>query len=254
MTDWEVKVSPHPPSRDRTPAASERGCPRQAGSRTTSQPASERVRLRRKRERGRYDRQTIDSILDEALIAHLGIVDPHGQPLVIPLLHARRGDVVYVHGSAAGRTMRALASGEPACLTVSLLDGLVLARSAMHHSANYRSVVLLGEARSVEDPAEKLAAFEAIVEHIVPGRWADVRPPSENELRATSVLALPIEEGSAKVRTGPPLDDEEDYSLPGWAGVLPLLAHAGPPQPDPRLRAEIPTPAYVSAYRRPGSS
>ena len=176
MTDWEVKVSPHPPSRDRTPAASERGYPRQAGSRTPSQPASERVRLRRKRERGRYDRQTIDSILDEALIAHLGIVDPHGQPLVIPLLHARRGDVVYVHGSAAGRTMRALASGVPACLTVSLLDGLVLARSAMHHSANYRSVVLLGEARSVEDPAEKLAAFEAIVEHIVPGRWADGIP------------------------------------------------------------------------------
>ena len=215
-------------------------------------PASERVRLRRRRERGRYDRAAIDAILDEALIAHLGIADPEGQPLVLPVLHARRGDVVYVHGSAASRTMRALAGGAPACLTVSLLDGLVLARSAMHHSANYRSVVLLGRAAGVRDRAGKLAAFEAIVEHIVPGRWAEVRPPSDNELRATSVLAFPIEEGSAKIRSGPPLDDEEDYSLPVWAGVLPLLTRAGEPQPDPRLSAGILAPPHVNAYRRPG--
>ena len=216
-------------------------------------PASERVRLRRRRERGRYDRAAIDAILDEALIAHLGVVDPDGQPLVLPVLHARREDVVYVHGSAASRTMRTLAGGAPACLTVSLLDGLVLARSAMHHSANYRSVVLLGRAASVLERALKLAAFEAIVEHIVPGRWADVRPPSENELRATSVLVFPIEEGSAKIRSGPPVDDVEDYTLPAWAGVLPLLTHVGAPQPDPRLRAGIPAPPYVNAYRRPGS-
>src|SRR5262249_48798435 len=145
------------------------------------------------------------------------------------------------------------AGGAAACLTVSLLDGLVLARSAMHHSANYRSVVLLGRAASVRDRRHKLAAFEAIVEHIVPGRWADVRPPSEKELRATSVLAFPIEEGSAKIRNGPPVDDEEDYSLPAWAGVLPLLTHAGPPEADPRLSAGIPQPPYVSDYRRPGS-
>jgi nitroimidazol reductase NimA-like FMN-containing flavoprotein (pyridoxamine 5'-phosphate oxidase superfamily) len=149
--------------------------------------------------------------------------------------------------------MRTLAGGAPACLTVSLLDGLVLARSAMHHSANYRSVVLLGRAASVLERALKLAAFEAIVEHIVPGRWADVRPPSENELRATSVLVFPIEEGSAKIRSGPPVDDVEDYTLPAWAGVLPLLTHVGAPQPDPRLRAGIPAPPYVNAYRRPGS-
>src|SRR6516225_7725870 len=216
-------------------------------------PASERVRLRRRRERGRYDRAAIDAILDEALIAHLGVVDPDGQPLVLPVLHARREDVVYVHGSAASRTMRTLAGGAPACLTVSLLDGLVLARSAMHHSANYRSVVLFRRAAGVRDRDGKLAAFEAIVEHIVPGRWPDVRPPSDNELRATAVLALPIEEGSAKIRSGPPLDDEEDYTLPAWAGVLPLLTHVGAPQPDPRLRAGIQAPPYVNAYRRPGS-
>jgi nitroimidazol reductase NimA-like FMN-containing flavoprotein (pyridoxamine 5'-phosphate oxidase superfamily) len=215
--------------------------------------SSERVRLRRRRERGRYDRAAIDAILDEALLAHVGIVDPDGQPLVLPVLHARRGDIVYLHGSAASRTMRTLGGGAPACLTVSLLDGLVLARSAMHHSANYRSVVLLGRAASVQDRAAKLAAFEAIVEHVVPGRWADVRPPSENELRATSVLAFPIEEGSAKIRSGPPVDDEEDYSLPAWAGVLPMLTQAGAPKADPRLRAGIPAPAYVNAYRRPGS-
>jgi nitroimidazol reductase NimA-like FMN-containing flavoprotein (pyridoxamine 5'-phosphate oxidase superfamily) len=216
-------------------------------------PASDRVRLRRKRERGRYDREMIDAILDEALIAHLGIAGDDGQPYVIPTLHARSGDVVYCHGATASRTLRALAAGARACLTVTLLDGLVLARAAMHHSANYRSVMLLAEATPVEAPKEKLAALEAIVEHIVPGRWPDVRAPSENELRATAVLALPIEEASAKVRTGPPLDDEEDYALPTWAGVIPMASLSGTPEPDPRTPESLVAPVYASSYRRPGS-
>jgi uncharacterized protein len=213
-------------------------------------PPSDRVRLRRKRERGSYDRAVIDAILDEGLIAHLGIVDDDGQPFVIPTLHARLGDLVYLHGSTASRTLRALAAGARACLTVTLIDGLVLARSAMHHSANYRSVMLLGEAASVEKPEEKLAAFEAIVEHIVPGRWRDARPPSDNELKATAVLAIPIDEASAKIRVGPPVDDKEDYSLPAWAGVIPLTFEALAPLPDPRLRAGIAPPTYTTSYRR----
>jgi len=227
-----------PPSRAQTPPG----------------PASDRVRLRRKRERGSHDRAVIDAILDEALIAHLGITGEDGQPLVIPTLHARRGDVVYVHGSVAGRTLRALAAGAPLCLTVSLIDGLVLARSAMHHSANYRSVMLLGTARSVTEPAEKLTAFEAIVEHIVPERWRDVRAPTDNELKATAVLAIAVDEASAKVRSGPPLDDEEDYALGAWAGVIPLATTALAPEPDPRLRGGIAAPAYATAYARPAGA
>ncbi len=214
------------------------------------QAISERVRLRRKRERGRHDRASIDAILDEALIAHLGIVGERGQPVVVPTLHARDGDVVYVHGSSASRALRVLRAGVPACLTVSLLDGLVLARAAMHHSANYRSVMLLGTARPVERPAEKLAALETIVEHIVPGRWNEARKPSENELKATAVLALGIDEVSAKVRSGPPVDDEEDYALAVWAGVIPFASQPGAPQPDPRMSAEIPLPGSLAAYRR----
>ncbi len=220
---------------------------------TTAPPASERVRLRRKRERGSYDRAVIDAILDEALIAHLGIVDEDGQPFVIPTLHARSGDVVYCHGSTASRTLRALAAGVPACLTVTLIDGLVLARSAMHHSANYRSAMLIGQATLLEDLDEKREALRAVVEHIVPGRWEDVRAPSANELRATAVLALPIEECSAKVRSGAPLDDEADYALPAWAGVIPLGSQARAPEPDPRLRAGIEPPGYATDYARPGS-
>ncbi len=219
---------------------------------TTPGPASERVRLIRKRERGSYDRALIDAILDEGLIAHLGICEA-GQPLVIPTLHARKGDVVYCHGSAASRTLRSLAAGAPACLTVTLLDGLVLARSVMHHSANYRSAMILAQATEVTDPQEKLSALEAIVEHIVPGRWEHARHPTENEMKATSVLALPIDEFSAKVRTGPPLDDEEDYALDFWAGVIPIEQVAGAAQPDPRLAAGIATPAHAGDYRRPGS-
>jgi nitroimidazol reductase NimA-like FMN-containing flavoprotein (pyridoxamine 5'-phosphate oxidase superfamily) len=213
-------------------------------TRTSALPHSDRVHLRRKRERGRHDREVIDAILDEALVAHLGFADEQGQPFVIPTLHARCGDVVYMHGSAAGRTLKVLTSGAPVCLTVSLIDGLVLARSAMHHSAQYRSVVLLGKARSVEDRAEKLAASEAIVEHLVPGRWPDVRPPSENELRATAMAAIPIEEASAKIRTGPPVDDEQDYAM---------HTRVGQPEPDLLLRSGIEPPPYVSRYRRPGS-
>jgi uncharacterized protein len=222
----------------------------EATTESTAAPPSERTRLRRRRERGSYDRATIDAILDEALIAHLGFVEPDRQPLVLPMLHARWGDVVYLHGSAAGRTMRALAASTPACLTVSLLDGLVLARSAMHHSANYRSVMLFGRASGVEDPERKREAFRAIVEHIVPGRWPDVRAPSDNELKATAIVSMPIEEASAKVRTGPPVDDEADYALDAWAGVLPFVTHIGTPQPDERLRAGVSLPHYARAYSR----
>jgi uncharacterized protein len=214
-----------------------------------SGPPSERVRLRRKRERGSYERETIDAILDEGLIAHVGIVDD-GQPLVVPTLHARAGDVVYLHGSAASRTLRVAGSGVPVCLTVSLIDGLVLARAAMHHSANYRSAVLVGSGRLVEDPDELLAGYEAIVERLVPGRWADVRAPSPNELRATALVALPIDEASAKVRTGGPIDDDEDYALPAWAGVIPLSLQVGEPQPDERMAAGTPVPGYVSGWPR----
>jgi nitroimidazol reductase NimA-like FMN-containing flavoprotein (pyridoxamine 5'-phosphate oxidase superfamily) len=227
--------------------------PEHRGQAATAAPPSDRVRLRRKRERGSYARDVIDAILDEALIAHLGIVDEDGQPFVIPTLHARSGDVVYCHGSIASRTLRALASGARACLTVSLIDGLVLARAAMHHSANYRSAMLIGRATIVEDLGEKRAALRAVVEHIVPGRWADVRAPSENELSATAVLAIPIDEASAKVRSGGPMDDEEDYALPAWAGVIPLRSGVRSPEPDARLRAGIATPRYVTDYRRPGS-
>lgn len=218
-----------------------------------SQAISERVRLRRKRERGRHDRASIDAILDEALIAHLGIVDEQGQPFVVPTLHARDGDLVYLHGSSASRALRVLRDGAPACLTVSLLDGLVLARAVMHHSANYRSAMLLGTARPVDSPEEKLTALEAIVEHIVPGRWAEARPPTENELAATAVLALPIDEASAKIRSGPPLDDEDDYELAVWAGVIPLTSEPGAPRADPRMSADVAVPKSVAAYRRVAS-
>jgi uncharacterized protein len=215
-------------------------------------PPSDRVRLRRRRERGSHDRDVIEAILDEALVAHLGIAEPDGQPIVIPTLHARCGEVVYCHGSAASRTLRALRDGVRACLTVSLLDGLVLARAAMHHSANYRSVMIFGVARAIDDPAEKRAALRAIVEHIVPGRAEHVRGPSDSELKATTVLALPIEEASAKIRTGGPSDDDEDLALPCWAGTLPMRMQAGPPEPAPGLDPEIEIPPHAASYRRPG--
>jgi nitroimidazol reductase NimA-like FMN-containing flavoprotein (pyridoxamine 5'-phosphate oxidase superfamily) len=207
------------------------------------------VRVRRSPNRAAYDRATIDAILDEALVCHLGFVH-NNQPFVIPTLHARLGDRLYVHGSSASRMLGTLATGTPACVTVTLLDGLVLARSVFHHSVNYRSVVLLGTATAVSDPDEKTAALRAFTNHLVPGRWDDVRPPTEQELKATSVLYLPLDEASAKVRSGPPLDDEEDYALDAWAGVVPLSLQAGAPLPDPRLTAGIGAPDYAAAYRR----
>ena len=209
---------------------------------------TKRTRVRRLPARGVYERPAIDAILDEGLVCHLGFVH-EGHPVVIPTLYARMGDAVYVHGSAASRMLRTLARGFDACLTVTLLDGLVLARSAFHHSANYRSAVVFGRARRVDEHAEKLAALEAFAEHVVPGRWADVRPPSARELKATTVLALPLEEASAKVRTGPPVDEDEDYGLDVWAGVIPLGVVAGEPEPDGRVRPGVAVPACARAYR-----
>jgi nitroimidazol reductase NimA-like FMN-containing flavoprotein (pyridoxamine 5'-phosphate oxidase superfamily) len=212
---------------------------------------SDRSRVRRVPARAHYDRATIEAILDEALVAHLGFaVD--GQPYVIPTLHARVGDVVYVHGSAASRAIMTAGRGLPVCLTATLLDGLVLARSAFHHSMNYRSVVVLGQARLVEGPDERLAALEAFTERLIPGRWGEVRPPTRQELKGTRVLALPLDEASAKVRSGGPVDEDEDYALDVWAGVIPLALTAGTPRPDTRLRAGIePSPAVTEwAARR----
>ena len=193
--------------------------------------ASERTRVKRLPKRGAYDRATVDAILDEALICHVGfIVD--GAPVVIPTIHWRQGDLLYVHGSAASRMLRSLRDGVDACVTVTLLDGLVLARSAFHHSMNYRSVVIFGRARAVEEREEKLRALDRLVEHIHPGRGALVRGPNESELRQTLVLALPIEEASAKIRTGGPVDDAEDYALPVWAGVIPIALTRGEPIKD----------------------
>jgi nitroimidazol reductase NimA-like FMN-containing flavoprotein (pyridoxamine 5'-phosphate oxidase superfamily) len=209
---------------------------------------SRRTRIRRIPDNARYDRATIDAILDDALVAHLGFLH-EGQPFVIPTLHARVGDVVYVHGSAASRTLRALAGGIPVCLTVTLLDGLVLARSMFEHSVNYRSVVVLGTALPVNQHDEKLRALEAFSEQTVPGRWADARRPSTRELRATAILSLPLDEASAKVRNGPPDDgDTPDAQLDVWAGVVPLELRALAPVPDPSLREGIPVPPYLSGY------
>jgi nitroimidazol reductase NimA-like FMN-containing flavoprotein (pyridoxamine 5'-phosphate oxidase superfamily) len=192
---------------------------------------SERTRLRRRPDRGSYDRATIHAILDEGRVCHVGFVHD-GQPFVVPTTYARVGDALYVHGAAASRMLRGLASGVPVCITVTLLDGLVLARSAFHHSMNYRSVVVLGVATEVTDPAERLGALEAIVEHVAPGRWAASRPPTAPELRATSVLRLPITEASAKIRTGGPIDDAADMGWPCWAGHVPLRLVALAPVPD----------------------
>lgn len=205
--------------------------------------------MRRLPDRGRYDRQTIDSILDEALICHVGFVhDSH--PYVIPTIHARAGDRVLLHGSAASRMLLAAAGGIDVCVTATIVDGLVLARSAFHHSMNYRSVVVLGTAVPVTDPDEKLAALETISEHVIPGRWQVVRKPTQKELKATLVLSLPITEASAKVRVGPPKDDEGDYGLSIWAGELPLALSALPPRSDPVLRRDILPPAHALHYAR----
>ena len=212
---------------------------------------SQRVRVRRAPARADYERATIDAILDEGLVAHLGFtVD--GQPYVIPTLHARVGDTVYIHGSAASRMIRTLTAGAPACLTVTMIDGMVLARSAFHHSMNYRSVVVLGEARAVGDPAELLTVLEAFTEKLVPGRWGEVRGPSAKELKGTRALAMSLDEASAKVRTGPPVDDDEDYELDAWAGVIPLNLAAGAPVADPKLADGI-APSKIVTGWRPGA-
>lgn len=197
-----------------------------------------RSQVRRVRKRGTYDRETVYQILDEAKVCHVGFAID-GQPFVIPTAYGRVEDRLYIHGSPASRMLRTLKEGVDVCVTVTLLDGLVLARSAFHHSMNYRSVVILGTASVVDDRAAKLEALRALTEHIVPGRWDTIRQPSPQELVATMVLSLPLVEVSAKVRTGPPVDDEADYDLPVWAGVIPLQVTEGEPIPDPRLNSEL---------------
>jgi len=209
-----------------------------------------RTKVRRLPERARYDRETVNAILDEGFVCHLGVCEA-GQPVVIPTTYARRGEVLYLHGAPASSVLAKAAAGGTVCLTVTLVDGLVLARSAFHHSVNYRSVVLFGHAQEVTDPAEKCFALAALVEHIIPGRSQDARPPSETELRATRVLKVIVEEASAKVRTGGPKDDPDDMQLTGvWAGELPLHSVAGPPLADPEGQGEAAVPPYVAAYRR----
>ena len=206
---------------------------------------SARTQVRRLKERGVYERDAIEAILDEGPICHLGFVHD-GQPFVIPTIHARAGDVLYIHGSPASRMLKTLAGGVDVCLTVTLLDGLVLARSVFHHSMNYRSVVVLGKAREVTDADEKMTAFRTIVEHVQPGRWDDARRPNPDEIRKTLVLALPVDEASAKVRSGPPGDDEADLELPVWAGVVPLRMKAGEPITDDLVRPGTPVPDYLT--------
>lgn len=210
---------------------------------------TERATVKRLAKRGNYDRQTIHSILDEALICHVGFV-VEGAPVVIPTIHARIGDTLYVHGSAASRMLRSLREGIDACVCVTLLDGLVLARSAFHHSMNYRSVVVFGKAKEVVDREEKIRGLIALVEHVVTGRSSDARGPNESELKQTLVLSLPIEEASAKIRTGGPIDDEEDYAMPIWAGVLPMRLTPQEPIADERLEKRIAVPDYVVRYTR----
>jgi len=213
------------------------------------QTPTQRTRVVREPQRAVYDRAAVYRILDEGFICHVGFAVDH-QPFVIPTSYGRRDANLYIHGSAASRLLRAMKEGVPICVTVTLLDGLVLARSVFNHSMNYRSVVILGKASPVEDREEKLAALRVLSEHILPGRWDDARQPNDQELKATSVLRVPIEEFSAKVRTGPPIDDEEDYSFPTWAGVIPLEMHAGVPINDPQLDPGCTVPEYARNYSR----
>ncbi len=208
-----------------------------------------KTKLRRLPKRGHYEREIIYEILDEAFICHVGFI-VNEQPFVIPTGFARNGDRLLIHGSAASRMMRSLAAEIDVCVTVTLIDGIVLARSAFHHSMNYRSVVIFGKAKIIADPAEKIEALKALTEHIVPHRWEDVRPPSAQELKMTTVLSLALDEASAKIRTGDPVDDEEDYALNVWAGVLPIGLRVGEPTPDARQKEGISIPSYISAYKR----
>lgn len=211
--------------------------------------ATKRSQIRRLPQRGQYETQTIYQILDEGLVCHVGFAVDN-QPFVIPTAYGRVGDQLYIHGSPASRMLRSLQGGIEVCVTITLLDGLVLARSVFHHSMNYRSVVIFGTATMVESADQKLEALRAFTEHVVPGRWAEARPPSPQELQGTLVLSLPLTEASAKIRTGPPVDDEADYSLPVWAGVVPLHLAAAPPINDPRLSSGIVAPTYALHYCR----
>jgi nitroimidazol reductase NimA-like FMN-containing flavoprotein (pyridoxamine 5'-phosphate oxidase superfamily) len=210
---------------------------------------SERSTIRRLPQRASYDRQVINQILDESMICQVALVQD-GAPVVIPMNYVRMGDRVFVHGSKASRLLRLLASGVEACVSVTLLDGLVLARSAFHHSMNYRSVVFWGKGQVVTDLEEMTRVFKALMEKLAPGRWATIRQPNEIELKQTLVAAVPITEASAKVRTGPPKDDEEDLALPIWAGVLPLRIDAGTPVPDPALAATVDLPGHLKPRKR----
>lgn len=213
-------------------------------------PQTSRTTLKRLPKRGVFDRELVYSILDEGFICHVGFV-VDGQPFVIPTGYGRRADELYIHGSQASRMLRTLKMGVDVCITVTLVDALVLARSAFHHSINYRSVVAFGRASLIEDPSAKVEALFALSEHMIPGRWNDVRQPTQQELNQTSVLSLPLNEVSAKVRTGPPIDDEEDYERDTWAGLVPLQLTSSSPIPDPRLPPKIKVPAYALNYARP---
>jgi nitroimidazol reductase NimA-like FMN-containing flavoprotein (pyridoxamine 5'-phosphate oxidase superfamily) len=211
---------------------------------------TERTEIRRLPERGDYDTTAINAILDEALVCHVGFMAEDGYPVVIPTIHARSGATLYLHGSPASRMLRSVKNGADVCVTVTLVDGLVLARSVFHHSMNYRSVMIFGRPREVTDPGEKMRALETITEHVAHGRWADARHPNETEFKGTTVVALEIDETSAKVRSGPPGDDDDDYRLAIWAGVIPVTIGFGQPIPDPQLADGIEPPGYVTDYRR----
>lgn len=208
---------------------------------------TERTTLRRLPKRGSFERETVYRILDEGFVCHVAFVSD-GKPVVIPTAYGRVGDKLYLHGARASRMLKTLGAGADVCVNVTLVDGLVLARSAFHHSINYRSVVIFGRANAVESDAEKMSALLAFTEHVVPGRWDEVREPSKQELDSTLVLSLALEEASAKVRTGPPVDDDEDYSLPIWAGVLPLRVSAGEVIPDPRLDEGTQPPGWLEGF------
>ena len=217
-----------------------------------SDPASERTTLHRYAHRAAYDRETVDAILDEGLVCHVGLQTDRGFPVVIPLAYGRDGDIVYLHGSAASRLFRGARGPDiDICMTVTFVDGLVVARSTYNTDINYRSVVIIGQAIEVKDLEEKRHGLELMVDQIIPGRSRDARPPTEKELRSTMLLKLPLGESSAKVRTGWPLDEEEDYDLEIWAGVIPFTHGDGAPQVDPALRVDVPMPDYVERYRRP---
>lgn len=203
-----------------------------------------RTRVRRKPARASYERERVYQILDQALICHVAFV-VDGQPFAMPTIHARKDDTLYLHGSNGSRMLRLAQDGEPLCVTATILDGIVLARSGFHHSLNYRSAVVLGKGRLVTDEREKRRALDTVVEHVMPGRTGDARGPSAKELRATTVVAIPLSEASAKARTGPPVDDQEDLTLPVWAGVVPLKLDCGEPLPDPELIEGVGVPDYV---------